>query len=183
MKAPSTSRGLLSQIAEGSETAFDELYQQTSAKLYGVALRIVRSKELAEDVVQDAYIKIWSRAGDYDPALAAPLTWMAAIVRNRALDELRRRAARPTAGGDESELENLPSENDHPLAGLELEDDVKKLFRCLDGLEPEKKQIVQLAYLTGMSREELAQRFSRPEGTIKTWLHRSLAQLKGCLEG
>lgn len=182
MTATSTSRGLLSQVAEGSETAFAELYQQTSAKLYGVALRIVRSRELAEDVVQDAYVKIWSRAGDYDPALAAPLTWMAAIVRNRALDELRRRAARPT-GGDDSELENLPSADEHPLAGLELQDDVKKLLRCLDGLEPEKKQIVQLAYLNGMSREDLARRFDRPEGTIKTWLHRSLAQLKGCLEG
>jgi RNA polymerase sigma-70 factor (ECF subfamily) len=181
MTAVSTSRGLLTQVAEGNETAFAELYQQTSAKLLGVALRILRSRELAEDVVQDAYVKIWSRAGDYDPALAAPLTWMAAIVRNRALDELRRRAARP-AGGDDSELDNLPGEDEHPLAGLELQDDVKKLFRCLDGLEPEKKEIVKLAYLNGMSREDLAQRFSRPEGTIKTWLHRSLAQLKGCLE-
>lgn len=180
MTAVSTS-SLLSQVAEGSETAFAELYQQTSPKLYGVALRILRNKELAEDVVQDAYVKIWTRAGDYNPDVAAPLTWMSAIVRNRALDELRRRAARPT-GGDDSALETLPSDDEHPLTGLELQDDVKKLFRCLDGLEPEKKEIVKLAYLNGMSREDLAQRFSRPEGTIKTWLHRSLAQLKGCLE-
>lgn len=172
---------LLSQVAEGNEASFAQLYQHSSAKLYGVALRILRSKELAEDVLQDAFVKIWSRARDFDPGIAAPLTWMAAIVRNRALDELRRRAARPT-GGDESDLENLASDEEHPLDGLEREDDVKRLFRCLEGLDPEKKQIVQLAYLNGLSREELARRFSRPEGTIKTWLHRSLAQLKGCLE-
>lgn len=175
-------RALLSQVAEGSEAAFAQLYQQTSPKLYGVALRILRSKDIAEDVLQDAYVKIWSHARDYDADIAAPVTWMAAIVRNRALDEIRRRAARPTAN-DDSELQNLPSDDEHPLAGLERGDDVKRLMRCLDGLEPEKKQIVQLAYLNGMTREELATRFSRPEGTIKTWLHRSLAQLKGCLEG
>lgn len=181
MTAVSPLTTLLSQVAAGNEASFSELYQHTSAKLYAVALRILRSKELAEDVVQDAYVKIWSRAGDYDPGIAAPLTWMAAIVRNRALDELRRRAARPT-GGDESDLDNIAGDTEHPLVGMERDDDVKRLFRCLDGLEPEKKDIVRLAYLNGMSREELARRFSRPEGTIKTWLHRSLAQLKGCLE-
>jgi RNA polymerase sigma-70 factor (ECF subfamily) len=172
---------LLSRVAAGDEASFSELYQHSSAKLYGVALRILRSRELAEDVLQDAFVKIWARARDFDPGIAAPLTWMAAIVRNRALDELRRRAARPT-GGTDSELANLPSDEEHPLAGLERDDDVKRLFNCLDGLEPEKKEMVKLAYLDGCSREELARRFSRPEGTVKTWLHRSLAQLKGCLE-
>ena len=171
---------LLQHVAAGDEASFAELYQQTSAKLYGVAMRILRSKELAEDVVQDAYFKIWAKAGDYNPAVAPPLAWMAAIVRNRALDETRRRAARPTA--DESELDRLESGDAHPLDGLEHEDDVKRLLRCLEGLEPEKKEIVRLAYLDGLSREALAQRFNRPEGTIKTWLRRSLAQLKGCLE-
>lgn len=107
---------------------------------------------------------------------------MAAIVRNRALDEVRRRAARPTGNGDEAELENIASDDEHPIVGLERDEDVRRLFRCLDGLDTEKKEIVKLAYLNGLSRDELARRFSRPEGTIKTWLHRSLAQLKGCLE-
>lgn len=182
MSAVSKLNVLLSQVAEGNEASFAELYQATSAKLYGVALRILRRKEVAEDVVQDAYLKIWSRAGDFDPDIAAPLTWMAAIVRNRALDELRRRTARPKSDGDESALENLPSDDEHPLVGLERDEAVQRLLRCMDALEPEKKEIVRLAYLHGMSREDLAARFSRPEGTIKTWLHRSLAQLKGCLE-
>jgi RNA polymerase sigma-70 factor (ECF subfamily) len=171
---------LLSAVAGGDEAAFAELYQATASKLLGVALRILRNREVSEEVLQEAFFKVWERAGDYNPAIAAPVTWMAAIVRNRALDEARRRVVRPT--GDESELEQLESGDEHPIAALERAEDVERLLRCLDGLEPEKKEMVRLAYLDGMSREALAKRFDRPEGTIKTWLHRSLAQLKGCLE-
>jgi RNA polymerase sigma-70 factor (ECF subfamily) len=171
---------LLSGIARGDEAAFAELYQATSSKLYAVALRILRSKEAAEEVVQDSYFKVWEKAGDFKPEIASPITWMAAIDRNRALDEIRRRGARPSA--DVSELDNLESADEHPLEILGRREDVDRLLRCLEGLEPEKKLMVRLAYLEGMSREALAKRFDRPEGTIKTWLHRSLAQLKGCLE-
>ncbi len=171
---------LLSAVAGGDEAAFAELYQATASKLLGVALRILRNREVSEEVLQEAFFKVWERAGDYNPAIAAPVTWMAAIVRNRALDEARRRVVRPT--GDESELEQLESGDEHPIAALERAEDVERLLRCLDGLEPEKREMVRLAYLDGMSREALAKRFDRPEGTIKTWLHRSLAQLKGCLE-
>jgi RNA polymerase sigma-70 factor (ECF subfamily) len=171
---------LLAGVARGDEAAFAELYQVTSAKLYAVALRILRSKEAAEDVVQDSYFKVWERARDFDPEIAAPVTWMASIVRNRALDEIRRRSVRPQA--DVSELDNIESGDEHPVEMLGRREDVERLLRCLEGLEPDKRQMVRLAYLDGMSREALAKRFDRPEGTIKTWLHRSLAQLKGCLE-
>jgi RNA polymerase sigma-70 factor (ECF subfamily) len=171
---------LLAGVAEGDEGSFAALYQATASKLLGVAIRILRSREVAEEVLQEAFFKIWERASDYNPGIASPMTWMATIVRNRALDEARRRVIRPT--GDESELENIASGDEHPIAALERSEDVERLLRCLDGLEPEKKEIVRLAYLDGLSREALAARFGRPEGTIKTWLHRSLAQLKGCLE-
>lgn len=171
---------LLAGVARGDEAAFAELYQATSAKLFGVALRILRSREAAEDVVQDAYFKVWERARDFDPTIAAPVTWLAAIVRNRALDELRRRSARPAS--DVSELDELASDDEHPVEIIGRREDVERLLRCLEGLEPDKRQMVRLAYLDGMSREALAKRFDRPEGTIKTWLYRSLAMLKGCLE-
>jgi RNA polymerase sigma-70 factor, ECF subfamily len=171
---------LLGAVAKGDEAAFAELYQATSAKLFGVALRILRDREVAEEVVQEAFFKVWERAGDFDPKIASPITWMAAIVRNRSLDEVRRRPLRPFA--DVSELEDIESEDEHPITALERQEDVQRLLRCMDGLEPEKKEMVRLAYLQGMSREALAKRYDRPEGTIKTWLHRSLAQLKGCLE-
>jgi RNA polymerase sigma-70 factor (ECF subfamily) len=171
---------LLAGVARGDEAAFAELYQVTSAKLYSIALRILRSNAVAEDVVQDSYFKIWERAQDFDAGIASPITWMAAIVRNRALDEVRRRAVRPAA--DVSELDQIASDDEHPVEVLGRQEDVARLMRCLEGLEPEKQQMVRLAYLDGFSREALAKRFDRPEGTIKTWLHRSLAQLKGCLE-
>jgi len=171
---------LLAGVAAGDEASFAELYQATSAKLFAVALRILRSREMAEEVTQEAYFRIWERAGDFKPEIASPITWMAAIVRNRSLDEVRRRGSRPHA--DVSEIEDIESDDEHPLEVLGRQEDVARLLRCLEGLEPEKKQIVRLAYLDGMSREALAKRFDRPEGTIKTWLHRSLAQLKGCLE-
>ncbi|MFA5948828.1 MAG: sigma-70 family RNA polymerase sigma factor [Hyphomicrobium sp.] len=171
---------LLASVGRGDEAAFAELYQATSAKLLAVALRILRNREAAEDVLQDCFFKIWEKAADFNPAIAQPLTWMAAIVRHRALDEVRRRGNRTFT--DESEIEDLESDDEHPLEVLGRQEDVARLLRCLDGLDPEKKQIVCLAYLDGLSREALAKRFDRPEGTIKTWLYRSLAQLKGCLE-
>lgn len=171
---------LLSGVAKGDEASFAELYQATSSKLFAVALRILRNREVAEEVVQEAYFRVWEKAKDFNPEIASPITWMAAIVRNRSLDEVRRRVARPFA--DASELDDIESEDEHPLNAIERGEDVVRLLKCLEGLEPEKKQIVRLAYLDGLSREALAKRFNRPEGTIKTWLHRSLAQLKGCLE-
>lgn len=171
---------LLAKVAKQDQSAFAELYQATSAKLYSVALRILKSKEAAEDVIQESYVKVWERAADFDRAIASPITWMATIVRNRSLDEVRRRGIRPQA--DVSELDALESDDEHPVEVMGRREDVERLLRCLEGLEPEKRQMVRLAYLDGLSREALAQKFSRPEGTIKTWLHRSLAQLKGCLE-
>lgn len=171
---------LLKGVARGDEAAFAGLYQATSSKLFAVAVRILRDREVAEEVLQEAYFRVWERAKDYDPAIAAPLTWLGAIVRNRALDEIRRRTARPA--GDSDGLDTIESDNEHPLDAIGRQEDVARLMRCLDGLEPEKRQIVRLAYLDGMSRDALAEKFGRPEGTIKTWLHRSLAQLKGCLE-
>lgn len=172
--------GLIGSVAKGDEAAFAELYQVSSSKLFAVALRILRNREAAEEVLQESYFRVWEKAADFNPALASPLTWMAAIVRNRCIDEIRRKV--PRGSPDESLLENLESDDEHPIVGLERQEDVQRLMRCMEGLEPEKKQMVRLAYLDGMSREDLAVKFGRPEGTIKTWLYRSLAQLKGCLE-
>lgn len=173
---------LLAAVARGDEAAFAELYQVTSAKLLAVALRILRHREVAEEVLQEAYFRVWERAGSYDSGVAKPMTWLAAIVRNQALDEVRRRGSRPAASADEYAIAGLASDDEHPLVGLERAEDLKRLLECLDGLDEEKRQMVRLAYLEGLSRAELAERYGRPEGTIKTWLHRSLAQLKGCLE-
>lgn len=171
---------LLARVAEHDNAAFAALYDASAAKLYAVALRILRDRDLADDIVQDVFVKIWNKAGDFNPEIASPITWMATITRNRALDEVRRRGARVFVG--DAVLDGLESDDVPALALLERQEDVDKLKRCLEGLEVEKRKMVRLAYLDGMSREELAEKFDRPEGTIKTWLRRSLMQLKGCLD-
>lgn len=170
----------LAKAAEGDRQAFAALYQATSAKLYGVALRILKRRDLADEVVQEAYVSIWKNASSFDPARASPITWMVAIVRNRALDEVRRVApGRPLH--ETPEILDIADDAMPVSDRLELADDVERLRQCLDALEPERREIVRLAYLDGLSREELGLRFGHPPGTIKTWLHRSLRQLKACL--
>jgi RNA polymerase sigma-70 factor (ECF subfamily) len=170
---------LLLQIAAGDRAAFATLYKQTSAKLYGVVARILVRSDLAGEVLQEAYVRIWRKAGDFDPAKGSPIAWMATIARNRALDEVRR--VKPVALEDLPESFEPAAEEVDPLGSRDRSEQLAALMRCLSLLDPEKRQIVLLAYYRGASREALSRRFERPVPTIKTWLHRSLAQLKDCL--
>ena len=171
--------GLLQRVAVKDRAAFSDLYSATSAKLYGIVLRILARRDLADEILQEVYVKIWERAADFDPRRASPITWMATIARNRALDEARK--VKPLS------LEEMPAGfdvvSDAPLAldVLTQTEDGRRLFECLQKLETEKREVVVQAYLHGLSREDLGKRFARPVPTIKTWLHRSLAQLKDCL--
>lgn len=170
---------LLARVAKEDRSAFSALYTATSAKLYGVVSRILPAKDRAEDVLQDVYVRIWNRAASYDPSKASPIAWMATIARNRAIDEVRRRA--PVSIEDAPQALDVAAEGPDPLDATEQSEELQRLKGCLDGLEPERREIVLLAYYTGLSRDELAARFGHPVGTIKVWLHRSLAQLRKCL--
>ena len=170
---------LLSRIAARDAAAFAALYKQTSAKLYGVVARILTRGDVAADVLQEAYVRIWEKAGEFDPLKGSPLAWMATIARNRALDEVRR--VRPLSLEDQPEGFEPAAEEIDPLAARERSEGLMALVDCLKALDEEKRAVVLLAYYRGLSREALAKRFGRPVPTIKTWLHRSLAQLKDCL--
>lgn len=170
---------LLARVRHGETAAFEQLYDVTNAKLYGIVLRILKRRDLADEVLQEVYVKIWQRAGDFDSGRASPISWMATIARNRALDEIRKRSH--VSIEDVPAALDVPSSDLYPLKALELSQDMSRLSRCLDQLEPQRKEIVLQAYLHGASREELSQRFGHPVATIKTWLHRSLAQLRACL--
>ena len=170
---------LLSRVASRDAAAFATLYKQTSAKLYGVVARILTRGDVAADVLQEAYVRIWERAGDFDPVKGSPLAWMATIARNRALDEVRR--VRPGSLEDQPESFEPAAAEVDPLASRERSEGLSALINCLKALDEEKRAIVLLAYYRGLSREALAKRFGRPVPTIKTWLHRSLAQLRDCL--
>lgn len=169
----------LKKTAQGDREAFNALYRATSAKLFGVILRILEDRTLAADILQEVYVKIWRNASGYDPAKAAPMTWMAAIARNRALDEARKR--KHVTLDPESEDLHIAAPETDPLAGRQRNEDLTRLLSCLDGLDSERRRIVVLAYCHGLSRDELAARFAHPVATIKTWLRRSLLQLRECL--
>lgn len=169
----------LAGAARGDRAAFTALYRATSAKLYGAVLRILNDRTLATDILQEVYVKIWSRAATYDPAKASPTAWMTAIARNRALDEVRKHKS--VAVDPESEELQIPAPEFDPLGGRARNEQLRRLLACLDGLDPERRRIVVQAYCHGLSREELATRFSHPVATIKTWLRRSLLQLRECL--
>ena len=169
---------LMRRVAAQDRAAFAELYRATSAKLFAVVSRILPGGD-ASEVVQEAYVKIWQRASDFDAAKGSPLAWMTTIARNRALDEARR--TKPVSLEDMPEGFELAGEFIDPLATRDRKQAYAALLRCLNALEPERREMIMLAYYRGASREALATKFKAPVGTVKTWLRRSLAQLKDCL--
>jgi RNA polymerase sigma-70 factor, ECF subfamily len=173
---------LLAACARRDRAAFERLYRETSPKLFGVALRILRREDWAEDVLQECYVRIWDHAADYRAGLAAPMTWMTSIVRNRCLDWLRR----PNTEVIDEEgdvIEGTPSDSPGPLAVLQSGREASALRRCLDALESKQRQAIALAYFDGLSHSELAAHLHEPLGTVKTWVRRGLLRLKSCLEG
>jgi RNA polymerase sigma-70 factor, ECF subfamily len=170
---------LMRRVAGRDRTAFRALYDATRAKLYGVVLGILGEKSAADDVLQEIYVKIWDRAADFEAGRASPITWMTTIARNRALDEARR--ARPTVDLPDEALEIVAGEDPHPLDRRESSEELHRLLACLAALADERRQMVLLAYYRGWTREALAKQFDRPVATVKTLLHRSLAQLRDCL--
>ena len=169
---------LLERVAARDRQAFSALYTATSAKLYGIILRISRRRDIADEVLQEVYVQIWQRAASY-AAKGSPITWMVAIARNRALDEARRKKA--VSIEDTPEVFGIADEEEQPLERVEKSQQLRRLSQCLEALDRDRREVVLLAYREGMSREALGQRFSRPPATIKSWLRRSLLQLRDCL--
>jgi RNA polymerase sigma-70 factor (ECF subfamily) len=168
----------LQRTALGDQAAFEEVYSATSVKLFGIILRILGRRDLAENVLQQVYIRVWQRAGEFDPAAASPTEWLVAIARSRALDETRRGATRPLE--DCPELLRALDDAGSPL-DPERSEDRLRLEACLDRLGPERREVVALAYHYGMTREEIAVSTNRPVATVKAWLRQSLAEIKDCL--
>jgi len=171
---------LLGAVARGDEAAFERLYGATRAKLYGVLLRILGRPALAEEVMEETYLKVWKLADQFDPATASPITWMVAIARNRAIDIVRKRGDVPTDEEPEA-AEAPPAEAPTPLARREMTAELKRLLSCLGRLDPEKQRIVLLAYYSGWSRDQLASKLDIPVNTITTWLRRSLLEIRECM--
>ena len=174
---------LLARSAQGDREAFRLLYRATSAKLFAVALRIVIRRELAEEAVQEAYLKAWRMAPSYTAMSGSPLAWLATIARNAAIDITRRgdeKLVRRRVGPDEEldELVRIPD----PAHDPDTADALRRLTICMDALPADNRSMVLKAYLEGWSREELAAAFARQVATVKTILRRALIQLKACMD-
>lgn len=171
---------LIAAVASEDSVAFRRLYDRAAPKLFGAILRIIRDRALAEDILQDVFLRIWRGADGYSPEAGAPTAWLSSIARKQAIDMLRRKSFSPP--------EPRRQEMNWPARIAELCDaetefmDIAALRHCLDEIEEPARTCILLAYYEGYSREELARRFEKPVNTIRTWLHRGLAELKTCLD-
>ncbi|MBK4736722.1 sigma-70 family RNA polymerase sigma factor [Noviherbaspirillum pedocola] len=171
-------------VAKRDGAAFRQLYDATSPKLFGFLQRILNKSEWAEEVLQETYVSVWNNAASYQAALAAPMTWMTTIARNKAFDALRRHDANVEIDADgfaQEVAQALESPDPTPLAALELSADAEALAHCLSRLEALHRQAIALAYYHDLSHSEVAERMELPIGTIKTWIRRGLERLRLCL--
>lgn len=179
MKGAQSIEDLLAAVADQDREAFRMLYERTSAKLYGILIRILPDRGQADDAMQDAYVRVWRNAAGYDASRGRAITWLAAIARNVAIDVRRREGARGAGREAEVDLDLLSAGS----ADAASSESLAALSACLKRLPSEQRSLILAAYLQGESRDELAARLGHPVGTIKSWLHRGLASLKGCLGG
>ena len=166
------------------EAALRALYDLTSSRLYGLALRVVVNREWAEDVLQETYLNIWRIAADYRASLSPPLAWMGVIVRSRALDFLRRRASERADAAvdlDGAVSDTVAGDSPDPLDTSQASEQAWALHECLRKLEARQREVVSLAYLRDLSHSELAEQLRLPLGTVKTWIRRGIEQLRGCM--
>ncbi len=171
---------LLGRTALQDRRAFEKLYQITSPKLFGLLVRILKREDLAQECLQDAYVLIWNRAGDYRADKAAPMTWMSSIARYRALDLLRKRKHEVSLDSDD--LSEVPDQDyeliDHQLMESE---NAQCLAKCMKILDIKQRSCLYMAYFEGCTHPEIASRVDAPVGSVKTWIHRGMRSLKECL--
>jgi RNA polymerase sigma factor (sigma-70 family) len=170
---------MLTRVARGDQQAFAELYRITSSRVFGVIVRMMHDRGEAEDILQEVYATAWRRADTFDPDRGSAITWLITLGRNRTIDRLRQH--REELLGDDDAPE-VADEAPTPAAAAESSQERLRLERCLDRLEPQQGRAVREAFFTGVTYNELAQRLAVPLGTMKSWIRRSLMQLKTCLE-
>ena len=169
----------LYQVRAGSQSALAEVYTRTSAKLFGICLRILGDRSEAEDALQEVYVNIWRKAGSFDAARASPIAWLAAMARNRAIDHARssgRRRQDPIEFAD-----NIPDETPSAPELIERGQESGRLHGCMEELEQRQRQAIRAAFFDGYTYSELSERAGVPLGTMKSWVRRGLIRLKECL--
>ena len=170
----------MGRLAGGEQEALGELYDRTSAKLFGICLRILNDREEAEDILQDVYLTVWRRADRFEPARASPITWLATIARNRSIDRLRQ-IGRRGGGRPMEEAEEVADDAPDAFEALAASDEGRRLAECLRTLDDGTSKSIVAAFYGGATYEFIAERLSVPLGTLKSRIRRGLIKLKGCL--
>ncbi|QGZ65542.1 sigma-70 family RNA polymerase sigma factor [Paraburkholderia acidisoli] len=170
---------LLDATARGDQAAFAELYRLASRHVFAVIVRMVHDRGEAEDLLQDVFVSAWRRADSFDGTRGGAMTWLVTLARNRAIDRLRQHREAPL---DEAAAAEIPDEDPTPAAAAEASEERARLERCMERLEAAQRGAVREAFFSGATYSELAERLRVPLGTLKSWIRRSLMQLKTCLE-
>lgn len=168
----------LAQVASADPVALRHVYEMTNAKLFGLCLHICQDREVAADIVQETYLKVWRRAGRFDPAKASPITWLCAIARNGAIDWCRANRI-PTIMLEDAG--QIADDRSSALDQIEAEQDKTRIGHCLEELGGNPAEAIRAAFFGGLTYVQLAERMKVPLGTMKSWIRRGLAQLKECI--
>lgn len=168
----------ISQVALGNRQAFSDLYDATSAKLFGICLRILNDRSEAEEALQETYVKVWRSADKFASGKASPISWLAAIARNSAIDRYRKKKP-DTAELVEAEV--VADEAPSPESNAIMSDDMDNLDRCMGELDERHASAIRNVYLGGWSYNDAATELDIPLNTVKTWIRRGLISLRECL--
>jgi len=172
---------LLARVAAGERAAFEALYRATSGMLFAICLRVLPDRSEAEEALQDAFLAIWNKAMQFDPARASPSAWLGAIARNRAIDRLRSNPTESSTAPIDL-AESIPDQSASPLDSAQSATNRVRLDDCLRQLDARQRMLIRTAFFDAITYEELARRAQAPLGSVKSWIRRGLIQLRTCLE-
>lgn len=170
----------LEEVARGDRQALRRVYDATSAKLFGICLRIVRDRQVAEDVLQEVYVKVWHRAGRFDATRASPITWLSVLARNSAIDWSRSVDRRRET--DDDGLAALADDAVPADVAIEQQQELAVVRGCLEALEGPAKNAIRAAFFDGLTYVQLAEQQNVPLGTMKSWIRRGLERMKKCID-
>lgn len=171
---------LLHETSAGDHAAFEQLYALSAGKLFAIGMNMLRSRDQAEEALQEAYVRIWHHAGEYHAERGEVSTWMAAIMRYRCLDRLRQNQKAP--GGPPDAAAIMTDDGPEPVELTEKHQDARRLSACLGTLRQAQRRVISLAFLNGLSHREITESVQQPLGTVKSLIRRGLLSLQRCLQ-